>query len=83
LHLEIGMFSHAWDAFEDWVDDAVEIIPPHEKDARREVLGKKEKLAIALDNKKEVDATINIKMREKSGEAASIKAQLRSGLRKI
>jgi hypothetical protein len=77
LHLEIGMVNQALDAFEDWVDDAVEIIPPHEKDARREVLVTKEKPAIALENKKEADATINIEIREKSGEAALIKAQLR------
>ncbi len=76
LHLEIGMVNQALDTFEDWMDDAVEIIPSHEKEARREVLDTKERLAIALDNKKEADATINIKIREKSGEAVSIKAQL-------
>jgi hypothetical protein len=71
------MVNQAWDAFEDWVDDAVEIVPPHEKAAHREVLDTKERLNIALDNKKEADATINIEICEKSGEAASIKAQLR------
>ncbi len=77
LHLEIGMVNQAWDAFEDWVDDAVKIAPPHEKEAHMEVLDTKERLAIALDDKKEADATINIDIHEKSGEAASIKAQLR------
>jgi hypothetical protein len=77
LHLEIGMVNQAWDALEDWVDDAVKIIPPHEKAARREVSDTKERLNIALDNKKEADATINIEIREKSGEAASIEAHLR------
>ncbi len=64
------------------MDDALEIIPPYEKDAHREALDTKEKLAIALDNKKEANATINIKIHN-SGEAASIKVQLRERLRKL
>ncbi len=76
LHLEIGMVNQALDTFEDWMDDAVEIIPSHEKEAHREVLDTKERLAIELENKKEADVTINIEIREKSGEAASIEAQL-------
>ncbi len=59
------------------MDDALEIIPP----TRRMPVGKhwmqKKKLAIALDNKKEANATINIKIHENSGEAASMKVQLR------
>jgi hypothetical protein len=77
LHLEIGMVNQAWEAFEGWVDDVVEVVPPIEKDARKEVQDAREKVAIATEEKKHVDGTINIDIREKSGAANLIKAQLR------
>jgi hypothetical protein len=36
LHLEIGMVNQAWEAFEGWVDDVIEVVPPIEKDAQKE-----------------------------------------------
>ncbi len=76
LHLEIGMVNQAWEDFEKWVDDVVEVVPPAEKDARKEVIDSRKNLAMAMDKKKETDVTINIEIREKSGEANVIKAEL-------
>jgi hypothetical protein len=47
------------------------------RDARKQVQDAKEKLALAMENKKQSDATINIELREKSGNATLIKANLR------
>ena len=76
LHLEIGMVNQAWESFEEWVDDVVEIVPPIKRDARKQVQDAKEELAVALENKKQADATINIELREKSGTVTLIKANL-------
>jgi hypothetical protein len=76
LHLEIGMVNQAWESFKEWVNDVVEIVPPIERDARKQVQDAKEKLVLALENKKQADATINIELRKKSGTATLIKADL-------
>jgi NACalpha-BTF3-like transcription factor len=77
LHLEIGMVNQVWEAFEEWVDAIVEVVPPFERDARTEVKNAKEKLELAIEEKKQVDATTNIEIRDKSGTLNVIKAQLR------
>jgi hypothetical protein len=77
LHLEIGMVNQVWEAFEEWVDAIVEIVPPFESDARTEVKNAKEKLELAIEEKKQVDAMTNIEIRDKSGTLKVIKAQLR------
>lgn len=35
LHLEKGMVNQDCESFEEWVDDAVEIVPPIERDAQK------------------------------------------------
>jgi len=62
LHLELGMVNQAFDNFEDWVDDAVEIIPPAEKEARKELVTTTDKYTLAIEEKKEVEATMNIEI---------------------
>jgi hypothetical protein len=52
------MVNQAWDSFEEWVTDVVEIAPPVERDARKLVKDSEEKLAIAAEDKKQSDATI-------------------------
>ncbi len=52
LHLEMGMVNQIWDDFEQWIDDIVEMIPPHEQDARKNVSNAKEMLEIATLEKK-------------------------------
>jgi hypothetical protein len=69
LHLEIGMVNQAWEVFEGWVDNVVEVIPPIERDARKEVQD-------ATEEKNHTDTTINIDVQEKSGAANLIKAQV-------
>jgi hypothetical protein len=51
LHLEIGMVNQCWESFEEWVDEVVEIVPPIEKDARKQVEAAKNLLAEAADDK--------------------------------
>ena len=77
LHMEIGMVNHAWDDFEQWIDDVVEMVPPHEQDARKEVIKAKEDLQIALSQREEDDKTMNIEIREKSAEVKVLKSELR------
>jgi len=77
LHLEIGMVNQCWESFEQWVDDIVEIVPPSEKEARKELTDAKNKLAQAADEQRHCEATINVELREKSGAAQLIKNQLR------
>jgi hypothetical protein len=77
LHLEIGMVNQAWDNFEDWVDEYVEVVPPAEKAARQELLNARQNLDLAMEEKKESDIIANIDLREKSGAVNLIKAQLR------
>jgi hypothetical protein len=76
LHLEIGMVNQAWEVFEGWVDNVVEVIPPIERDARKEVQDATEKLELATEEKNHTDTTINIDVQEKSGAANLIKAQV-------
>ncbi len=52
LHLEIGMVNQCWESFEQWVDDIVEIVPPSEKEARKELTDAKNKLAQAADEQR-------------------------------
>jgi hypothetical protein len=42
--MEMGMVNQAWYAFVDWIDECTEIIPPHEKEVRRELIDAEEKL---------------------------------------
>jgi hypothetical protein len=77
LHLEIGMVNQCWESFEEWVDKVVEIVPPIETDARKQVEAAKNLLAEAEDDKKRCEATINIELYEKSGAATLIRSQLR------
>ncbi len=44
LQMEMGMVNQSSDMFEDWIDDWVEIIPPHEKGARKQLADAREKL---------------------------------------
>ncbi len=74
--MEIGMVNHAWDDFEQWIDDVVETVPPHEQDARKEVIKAKEDLQIALSQREEDDKTMNIEIREKSAEVKVLKSEL-------
>lgn len=75
--MEIGMVNYAWDDFEQWVDDVVEMIPPHEQDARKKLEEARENLDNALAERREVENTINIEIREKSGEVKVLKSELR------
>jgi hypothetical protein len=59
LHLEIGMVNPAREQFEQWVDNVVEIVPPAEMDAQKEVVLAQERLHEALEATKS-DGTINI-----------------------
>jgi len=54
LHLEMGMVNLAWDAFELWIDNDVEMIPPHEQDVCQKVLEAARQLDVATTKKKEV-----------------------------
>jgi hypothetical protein len=35
FHLEKGMVNQAWESFEEWVDDAFEIVPSIERDGQK------------------------------------------------
>jgi hypothetical protein len=61
------MVNQVWEAFEEWVNAIVEVVPPFERDAHTEVKNAKEKLELAIEEKKQVDATTNIEIRDKSG----------------
>jgi hypothetical protein len=65
LHLEIGMVNHVWDNVENWIDDSVEMIPPHEQDARKKVMEALENLSDASKEKEDAEKTINVEIREK------------------
>jgi hypothetical protein len=43
--------NQCWESFEEWVDEVVEIVPPIEKDARKQVEAAKNLLAEAADDK--------------------------------
>jgi hypothetical protein len=76
LHIEIGMVNNAWDGFKQWIDDMVEMIPPHEQDARKKLDESRQKLDEALAERSEVEKTINIEIREKSGEVKRLISEL-------
>jgi len=48
------MVNLAWDAFELWIDNDVEMIPPHEQDVCQKVLEAARQLDVATTKKKEV-----------------------------
>jgi hypothetical protein len=43
LHLEMGMVNQAWEAFEEWVNDVVEVVLPIERGAQKDVQDAREK----------------------------------------
>jgi hypothetical protein len=51
LHLEMRMVNQIWDDFEQWID-GIEMIPPHEQDACKNVSNSNEMLEIATIGKK-------------------------------
>jgi hypothetical protein len=63
--MEMGMVNQAWYQFEQWVDEDVKILPPHEKEARKCITVTKDKLEEAAREKNETEKTINIEIREK------------------
>jgi hypothetical protein len=77
LHLEMGMVNLAWDAFELWIDNDVEMIPLHEQDAHQKVLEAARQFDIATTKKKEAEQTINVDIRAKKAEIKMLKMQLR------
>jgi hypothetical protein len=77
LHLEIGMVNQAWDDFEKWIDDVVEVIPQCEKDARKKLAEAFELRERAASEKKRADQEFNIEIREKNAELKILKAQLK------
>jgi hypothetical protein len=60
LHMEMGLVNQIWYAFEDWIDKFVEIIPPHEKEARRELIIAKDKLKELQTEKAEIEKMVNV-----------------------
>ncbi len=77
LHMEMGMVNQVWDAFEGWIDAFVEIIPPHEKEARQQLADAKGLLNGAAEEKRNIENTVNIEIREKNGEIKALKSELR------
>jgi len=77
LHLQIGMVNQAWDSLEEWINNVVEIITEHEKDARKKLKDASKLHAIAVTEKKEADKTINIEIRQKNAELKVLKTALR------
>jgi hypothetical protein len=71
------MVNHAWDNFENWIDDAVEMIPPHEQNARKKVMEAVENLSAASKEKEVTEQTINVEIREKNVEINLLKTELR------
>ena len=77
LHMEMGLVNQVWDAFEEWIDAFVEIIPPHEKEARKQLADAKGKLKEVAAERSEIEKTISIDIREKNGEIKALKSELR------
>ena len=61
-HMEMGMVNQSWDMFEDWIDDTVKIIPPHEKETQKQLTDAKEKLKKAAKEKEEFIKTSSIEV---------------------
>ncbi len=55
LYLEMGMLNQAWDDFEQWIDDVVEMIPPKEQIACKKVSEAKENLDVASIERDEAE----------------------------
>ncbi len=70
------MVNHAWDEFEQWIDDAVKMVPLHEQDARKLVIVAGEKLELAQAQWEEDEKTVNVEIREKSTEIKVLKSDL-------
>ena len=77
LHMEIGMVNQVWDHLEQWIDNVVEMVPPHEQEARKKLKEVAEQLAIALSEREEKEKNNNIEKREKSAEVKLLKSELR------
>jgi hypothetical protein len=77
LHLEIGMVNQSWDDLEQWMDDKGEIIPSHEKDARKKLKDTIENLDLAAREKKDAERTKNIEVCEKNAEVKVLRKELR------
>jgi len=75
--MEIGMVNQVWDHLEQWIDDVVEMVPPHEQEARKKLKEVAEQLAIALSEREEKEKNNNIEKREKSAEVKLLKSELR------
>jgi hypothetical protein len=52
------------------------MVPPHEQDARKEVIKAKKDLQIALSQREEDDKTVNIEIWEKSADVKVLKSDL-------
>jgi hypothetical protein len=74
--METGMVNQSWGMFEDWIDDCVEIIPTHKKEARKQLADSKEKLKEAAREKEEFIKTSSIEIREKNGEIKLLKSEI-------
>jgi hypothetical protein len=70
------MLNQACDSFKKWIDNFIEIIPEHEKDAHKNVREASEFHNIAVMEKKEADKTINIDIHEKNAELKVLRAAL-------
>jgi hypothetical protein len=68
LHMEIGIVNQVWDDLENWIDDAVEIIPLQEKDARKNLKDAIKNFESAKAEKTDSEKTTNIEIREKNTE---------------
>ena len=71
------MVNHAWDNFEQWIDDDVEMIPQHEKDSRKVVITTAENLERAVSQRTNDENTVNVDIRVKSAEVKVLKSNLR------
>jgi hypothetical protein len=76
LHMETGMVNQVWDDLENWIDDAVEIIPLQEKDARKNLKDAIKNFESAKAEKMESEKTTNIEIREKNAEVKTLKSAL-------
>jgi hypothetical protein len=76
LHLEMGMVNQVWDSIKQWIDDHVEMIPPHEQDAGKKLSKAKIMLDESASKKHEAEKTINIDIQERKAEIKLLKTQL-------
>jgi hypothetical protein len=76
LHMEMGLVNTTWEDIEQWVDDSVEIVLPYRKDACIAPIISKEKLQVAVQEKKIADQMINIKVCEKTAGVKMLRTEL-------